>query len=48
VESSETPEEAYEKQAAALERLKEAYKNIRYLHPDFIKELEDLKLPHER
>ncbi len=47
-ESSETPEETYEKQAAKLEYLKQAYRDIQYLHPDFIKELEALKLPHER
>jgi hypothetical protein len=43
----ETPEERYAKQAAKIEHLKEAYKNIRYLHPDFLKELENLKLPDE-
>jgi hypothetical protein len=47
-DSSETAEEIYEKQAAMLEHLKQSYKKIRYLHPDFIKELENLKLPHER
>ena len=47
VESTETPEEAYAKQAAQLEKLKEAYKQIRYLHPDFLKEVESLKLPDE-
>jgi hypothetical protein len=43
----ETPEERYAKQAAKIEHLKAAYKGIRYLHPDFAKELEALKLPHE-
>jgi hypothetical protein len=43
----ETPEERYAKQAAKIEQLKNAYKNIRYLHPDFVKELENLKLPDE-
>ena len=47
-EALETAEETYAKQAAALERLKTAYKNIKYLHPDFVKELESLKLPHEQ
>lgn len=44
----ETAEETYAKQAAKLEHLKKAYKNIQYMHPDFIKELENLKLPHEQ
>lgn len=48
VESTETPEERYAAQAAKLEHLKQAYKNIQYLHPDFLKELENLKLPHEQ
>jgi hypothetical protein len=47
-EALETAEETYAKQAAAIERLKTAYMNIRYLHPDFAKELENLKLPDER
>jgi hypothetical protein len=46
-DAEETPEEKYARQAAHLESLKTAYKQIRYLHPDFAKELEDLKLPHE-
>jgi hypothetical protein len=46
-DASETPEERYAKQAEKIELLKNAYKSIKYLHPDFLKELEDLKLPHE-
>jgi len=46
-DASETPEEVYAKQAAALEQLKASYKQLQYLHPDFSKELESLKLPDE-
>lgn len=46
-DATETPEETYAKQAAQLEKLKESYRQIQYLHPDFLKELESLKLPDE-